>query len=243
MAGASRSNETDAARPMAAIAPYSRNALSQTERQVAGPELGCPAGQGRPGEGPEREATDDDRDEQEGGDGERRVHAAARDRSGEQHLQGPALALAGDGVDREAEGEDEAQPDRERVDEPERDRAGQREDVAPAEVGELLRDEPGVHHLLELLAERVVDDRQEGAPQEQRDRDDEQPQPVGAPDVCANRARFTRRHPRSTRGTLPPGWPARWSGRGRSSRRSPPGTARPRRPGDRSADRPRRRCR
>ena len=30
--------------------------------------------------------------------------------------------------------------------------------------------------------------------------------------VCANRARFTPRRPRSTRGRLPRGWPARWSG-------------------------------
>ena len=70
-----------------------------------------------------------------------RVDAAPRDRPGEQHLQRPALALAGDGVGREPEREDEAQPDGERVDEPERDRARQAEDVAAAELGELLGDE------------------------------------------------------------------------------------------------------
>jgi hypothetical protein len=105
----------------------------------------------------------------------------------QEHLQRPALALPGDGVDGEPEGEHQAQPDGQRMDEPERDRARQREHVAAAEVGELLGDEPGVQHRLELLAEGVVHDRQQGTPQEQGDGDDEQADPIGPPDVPEQR--------------------------------------------------------
>ena len=50
----------------------------------------------------------------------------------------PALALAGDGRRREADREDEVEADRDRMDEADRHRAAQREDVAAAELGELL---------------------------------------------------------------------------------------------------------
>ena len=56
---------------------------------------------------------------------QRDVQPAARHRPGEEDLERPALALAGDRVHREAQREDEPEGDRDGVDEPERDRAGQ----------------------------------------------------------------------------------------------------------------------
>ena len=92
------------------------------------------------------------------------------------------------------------------------------------------RDQAAVHHLLELLAERVVDDRQDAAPHDERHGHDEQPHPVGPPGmgeqgpVHAGTAGASRRRPRRTRGTPPRGGPARSSGRGSARRRWPPGT-------------------
>ena len=66
---------------------------------------------------------------------------------------------------------------------------------------------PEIDDLLDLLAERRVDDRQEHAPRGHRDADDEQPRPVRPPDVPEQRAAHAAgapaRPPRSARPGLP----------------------------------------
>jgi hypothetical protein len=69
------------------------------------------------------------------------------------------------------------------VDEAERDGPGQAEDVAAAELGELGRDGAALEQLLELRAERVEDDRQDRAPQQQARGDDQEPQAIRPPRV------------------------------------------------------------
>ena len=115
-----------------------------------------------------------------------------------------------------------------------------REEVATTDLGELLREDAAVDDLLELRPERVVDDRQQAAPQDERDRDDQQADPIARASVCRKSGPFMppAPRPRRTRGTRPRGWPARWSGRGRRRRRSPPGTAQRRRRAGTRAGRP-----
>ena len=74
------------------------------------------------------------------------------------------------------------------MDEPERHRPGKGEDVAAAELGELVGDEPAVDDLLELLPEGAEDDRHQDAPERKADADDRGSQPVRPPGVGEQRA-------------------------------------------------------
>jgi hypothetical protein len=79
------------------------------------------------------------------------------------------LALAGHGSRREADREHRDQNDCDRMNEAERDRAGQAEHIAAAELRELLGQETAVHQRRELRPESRVDDGQQKAPHCERD--------------------------------------------------------------------------
>src|SRR5438093_6926314 len=81
------------------------------------------------------------------------------------------------------------------MDEAEADRAGEREHVALAELGELARDDARLEELLELDAELGVDDRQEEAPGGEAEDDGREPQPLGTERVDEQRAVHRRGPP------------------------------------------------
>ena len=181
-AGVSRSNDTDAASPIAADRPEQQEPVQPEERQPVDRELVEDAGDRRADDRPEHRREDADRDERQRRDEERHVDRAARERPGEEDLERAALALAGDGGRRE----NPTAKTEFRISEigwiaPRAIEPDKREDVAAAELRQLLRDQPGLDDVLERLAERAVDDRQQRAPDRQRDEDDQHLQPLGAP--------------------------------------------------------------
>ena len=142
--------------------PEQERAVQPHQPEVADAQLSRTSGQGGPDERPGDQGPDRDRDERRTGCRERQVDASPREGPRQQHLERAPLAFARDGRGCEPDREDEVQPHRDRVDEAQRDRAGQAEDVAAAELGELRRHGAAVEELLELRAECV--DRRSGGP-------------------------------------------------------------------------------
>ena len=153
-------------------------------RQLDRLQLVGDAEEDRPGHDPRAVPGQGDDHEQHGRGERRQVEPAARDRAGQDHLQGAPLALPGDRGHRVADREDRHERDRDRVDEAQGDRAAQGEDVAPGERREELEEVGEVaalHEPPEVRPEGRVDDRQQEAPQAEPRRDGQEP-PAGRRD-------------------------------------------------------------
>ena len=76
---------------------------------------------------------------------------------------------------------------RDRMDQAKGDRTREAEDISAAEAGELLRQDPALHHGRELGAVPRIDDGEQEAPDGQRDRDDREPGPLQTPGMPQQR--------------------------------------------------------
>ena len=176
--------------------PEQERTVQPEERQLGNAEgRGLPGDRG-PDQGTGDEPRDGETDEQRSGGRQRDDESASRDRPREQDLERSPLPLAGDRQRREPHSHDQDEGDRDRVDEPQRDGTRQAEQVAATELRELLelrRDRATGEDVLDDRAVRVVDDRQEHPPHDERGRHDDDPPDVRVPHVGEDGSVHARR--------------------------------------------------
>ena len=137
----------------------------------------------------------DDR-EREDREQQRQEHRAPGDRARQQHLERPALALAGDRRRREAHRVGDLEGDRERMRRAQRDGAVEAERIGTEQPQEGVGDDPRLHDRLHLPAERRVDHGHQERPDRQRQRDQRHPGALRPPRVAQQGQAQQPRHRR-----------------------------------------------